>query len=202
MWHWGIWRTTFAIFFCDKQHNIISFTAHGPPYYQERIPISVKITLWFNFNLFIFLILSVLVVWPRNDNTVFGKVKLDFASFLFQQSQIKTWLCNLLKWKYRTYTIIIFSKFHFISFLSLLLLNSILLKETLNTFAPMPRSLGDWKMRNTGCPKNLIKSGTVYCCFVIKFCFPGCLTRLVINGARIFLAGWCLMNNNQVYRLV
>ena len=32
-------------FFCDKQHNIISFTAHGPPYYQERIPISVKITL-------------------------------------------------------------------------------------------------------------------------------------------------------------
>ena len=131
------------------------------------------------------------MVGPRNDNTVFGKVKLDFTSFLFQQSQIKTWLCNLLKWKYRTYTTIIFSKFHFILFLSLHLLNCILLKETLNSFAPMPHSVGDSKMRNTyrGCPKNLIKSGTVYRCFVIKFCFPGCLTTLVINGARIFLAG-------------
>ena len=34
-----------CLFFCDKQHNIISFTAHGPPYYQERIPIGVKIAL-------------------------------------------------------------------------------------------------------------------------------------------------------------
>ena len=32
-------------FFCDKQHSIISFRAHGPPYYQERIPIGVKIAL-------------------------------------------------------------------------------------------------------------------------------------------------------------
>ena len=84
---------------------------------------------------------------------------------------------------------LVLSNFHFISFLSLLLLNNILLEETLNSFAPMPRSVGDSKMRNTGCPKNLIKSGTVYCCFVITFCFPGCLTRLVINGARLFLAG-------------
>ena len=26
---------------CDKQHNIVSFTAHSPPDYQERIPIGV-----------------------------------------------------------------------------------------------------------------------------------------------------------------
>ena len=43
-------------------------------------------------------------------------------------------------------------------------------------------------MRNTGCPKKFARiQGTVHCCFVIKFCFPRCLTRLVINGARIFL---------------
>ena len=34
-----------SYFFCDKQHNIVSFTAHGLPYYQERIPIGVKIAL-------------------------------------------------------------------------------------------------------------------------------------------------------------
>ena len=122
----------------------------------------------------IFPVLSVLVVWPRNDNTVFGKVKLDFCFIPFSAITNQN---------------MVVSKFHFISLLSLLLLNSILLKETLNSFAPMPCSVGDSKMRNTGCPKNLIKSGTVHCCFVIKFCFPGCLTRLVINGARIFLAG-------------
>ena len=31
--------------FCDKQHNIIFFSAHGLPYYQERIPTGVKIAL-------------------------------------------------------------------------------------------------------------------------------------------------------------
>ena len=34
-----------SYFCCDKQHNIVSFTAHGPPYYQERTPIGVKIAL-------------------------------------------------------------------------------------------------------------------------------------------------------------
>ena len=42
-------------------------------------------------------------------------------------------------------------------------------------------------MRITECPKKFARiRGTVHCCFVIKF-FPGCLTRPVINGARIFL---------------
>ena len=44
-----------------------------------------------------------------------------------------------------TYTIIIFSNFHFISFFTLLLLNSIPLKETLNSSAPMPGFQGTEK---------------------------------------------------------
>ena len=43
-------------------------------------------------------------------------------------------------------------------------------------------------MRNTGCPKNLLESGEQYIVVLsLSFVFPGCLRRLVINGARIFL---------------
>ena len=118
------------------------------------------------FNLFIFPILSVLVIWPRIDNNVFGKVKLDFASFLFQQSQIKTWSCNLLKWKYRTYTIIVFSKFHFISFLSLVKQYSF--EGDFEFFCSHAPLSGDSKMRNTGCPKN--RCILLFCKIVYTLC--------------------------------
>ena len=39
-----------------------------------------------------------------------------------------------------------------------------------------------------GVPKNLLESGEQYIVVLSPtFVFPGCLTRLVINGARIFL---------------
>ena len=117
------------IFFCDKQF----FTAHGPPYYQEGIPIVMyslnvgneiygkialqsRLTLRYitseltlsdllccylcdivifykshGFNLFNFPVLCALVVWPRNDNTVFGKVNFravfcyGLHAYLFQE---------------------------------------------------------------------------------------------------------------------
>ena len=139
-------------------------------------------------NLFNFPILSALVAWSINDNIKSARsicVKLDFVRgcIPFRNHKSDTWLCNTLKWKYHTYTLIIFSSF--IPYSSLVKQYSF--KGDFEFFCPHVRLLGDSKMRNTGCPKKFAGiRGTVYCCFVIKF-FPRCLTRLVINGARIFL---------------
>ena len=75
-------------------------------------------------------------------------LKQDFfrAHLLFQQSQIGYMVVKHTKMEIPyTYTIIIFSNFHFISFLTLLLLNSIPLKKTLNSSAPMSGSQGTQK---------------------------------------------------------
>ena len=115
-----------------------------------------------------------LPLWPAQETTTVYLarsifVKLDFATLLFQQSQIKTWLCNTLKWKYHAYTIITFSYFHFISFLSLRLVKQYSFEGDFEFFCSHARLLGDSKMRNTGCPKKFAR--TVHCCFVIKLCF-------------------------------
>ena len=128
------------------------------------------------FNLFNFPILSALVAWSINDNIVIGKVNFCETGFcwalhsFFNNHKSDTWLCNILKWKYHTYTIIIFSNF---------IPNSSLVKQYsfkghFEFFCPHVRLLGDSKMRNTGFPKKFARiRGTVHCCFVIKFFSPG-----------------------------